>query len=45
MVGAARTTAAALAPPLTGMRTYTIGETTLADHDRLIAERPPVLRA
>jgi cysteine dioxygenase len=32
-------------PPLSGMRTYTIGETTLADHDRLIAERPPVLRA
>jgi cysteine dioxygenase len=32
-------------PPLTGMRTYSIGETTLADHDRLIAARPPLLKA
>ncbi len=30
-------------PPLTAMRTYSIGETTLADHDRLIAARPRLL--
>jgi cysteine dioxygenase len=28
------------APPLSGMRIYSIGETTLADHDRLAATRP-----
>jgi cysteine dioxygenase len=32
-------------PALTAMRTYRLGETTLADHDRLIAERPRVLSA
>ena len=30
-------------PPLSATRTYSIGETTLADHDRLAALRPHVL--
>ena len=32
-------------PPLVGMRLYSVGETTLADHDEMIALRSPTIMA